>query len=203
MAHPGGNPFLEAAMPCGYAWAIMRILIIMLVAFAAMTTVSAGTYKWVDKNGKVHYSDTPPPEGAQEVDLPEMTTFDAPDVPERPRPPAGAGEDDEPVYADLHFISPKQDQVFWATGGEIPVQLSLEPGLQQPHSLQLYFNGNLTDDSPLNTLGTTLTGVVRGTHTLRAAIVGPDGEEILSSAPVTFHVKQQAIAPQTARPPRN
>jgi glutaredoxin len=35
-----------------------------LVAFLFAATASAQLYRWVDKDGKVHYSDTPPPSSA-------------------------------------------------------------------------------------------------------------------------------------------
>ncbi len=169
------------------------IVMLLLPAFAL-----AGTYKWVDKNGNVHYSDTPPPEGAEEVELPKTTTFDAPDVPVRPRGRADSSDETPAPDYQLGFISPKQDQVFWATAGNIPVQLSLQPALRNSDQLLLYVDGALAD--PLAGLGTTLTGVVRGTHTLRAVITDADGKEIIATTPVTFHVKQQAVPQQTARP---
>lgn len=161
---------------------------------AVLPAVAGKLYKWVDEDGNVHYSDSPV-EGAEAVDLPEPTTFDAPRV--SPRPARPAPEEDPSAafgYTEFEFISPKQDQVFWATGGEIPVQLDLVPPLQPGHELNLYFNGELTPDSPLAGLGTTLTGVYRGAHTIRAVIVGPDGEEIAATETVTFHVKQRSIA---------
>lgn len=171
-----------------------------LLAVALPLVALAGTYKWVDKNGNVHYSDTPPPEGAQEVELPKPMTFEAPDVPHRPAPDRVEAEA-APAYRRFEFISPKQDQVFWAVGGEVPVQLAVEPALRDGDRVQLFVNGELTANSPLGGLGTTLTDVYRGAHSLRAVIVDVDGNEILSTAPVTFHVKQRSIPPQTARPP--
>lgn len=178
----------------------MRTFLIFVALFIAAPAV-AGTYKWVDKNGNVHYSDTPPPEGAEEVELPKPMTFDAPDVAPRPEPPE-RNEDPASAYRTLEFISPKQDQVFWATGGEIPARLSVEPALRRGHRVQLFLDGELTPDSPLAGLGATLTGVFRGAHTLRAVIVDVDGNELFASPTVTFHVKQRAIPQQTAKPPK-
>ncbi|HEX7029364.1 MAG TPA: DUF4124 domain-containing protein [Gammaproteobacteria bacterium] len=150
----------------------------------------AGTYKWVDKDGTVHYSDTPV-KGAEEVDLPEPMMFDAPEV----EPPAMTAETEareEPfAYAAFAFISPKQDQVFWNTAGTIPVQLDLEPRLRPGHTVQLYLNG---EPVAMSGLGTTLTGVHRGSWNVRAAVVDQDGKEIATAGPVTFHVKQHSIA---------
>jgi hypothetical protein len=40
----------------------MSIMSILLFLAAATPAVAAGTYKWVDDNGVVNYSNTPPPE---------------------------------------------------------------------------------------------------------------------------------------------
>jgi len=48
----------------------MRILLAML-AFIAAAPAAADVYKWVDKEGKVHYGDSPPPNSAAKpVDMP-------------------------------------------------------------------------------------------------------------------------------------
>ncbi|HEX7047354.1 MAG TPA: DUF4124 domain-containing protein [Gammaproteobacteria bacterium] len=166
-----------------------RLSFLIVLALLA-PLAAAGTYKWVDKDGNVHYSDTPV-KGAEEVDLPEPMVFDAPDVAPLPPPDAEAAETEPFNYKTFAFISPKQDQVFWNTAGTIPVQLDLEPRLQQGHEVQLYFRGERID---MTGLGTTLTEVYRGAWTIRAVVVGPDGKEIATAGPVTFHVKQHSIA---------
>lgn len=43
---------------------------LLLAALCAATLPAhADVYRWVDANGKVHYSDTPPPEGAQKTQI--------------------------------------------------------------------------------------------------------------------------------------
>lgn len=43
--------------------------ILLAVLCAAAAPAHADVYRWVDANGKVHYSDTPPPEGAQKMGI--------------------------------------------------------------------------------------------------------------------------------------
>lgn len=185
----------------------MRYPIIMLTAFLLTPAAMAAAYKWVDKDGNVHYSDTPA-EGAEPVQLPPPATYEAPQLPSRPPPRVQEQEqpedDSKAAYANFGFVSPKQDQVFWATGGDIPVYLTINPGLLPDHRLNLYFNGELTENSPLSGPGTTLTGVHRGAHTLRAVIVDQSGAELTASETVTFHVKQRSVQnPQRRKPGGN
>lgn len=176
---------------------LLLITMLLLVPVAL-----AGTYKWVDKDGNVHYSDKPV-EGAEAVELPEPMVFDAPQVQPRASRQGDEGEEkkpEQPGYTDFNFISPKDDQVFWATGGEVPVQLGIKPGLRPGHRVLLYFDGELTEESPMAGLGTTLTDAFRGAHTVRAVVVNPAGDEIAIAGPVTFHVKQHSVANPRNRP---
>jgi hypothetical protein len=47
---------------------IMLRFVLALAALLVATAVSAQAYRWVDKDGKVHYSDSPPPAAAKNVE---------------------------------------------------------------------------------------------------------------------------------------
>jgi Domain of unknown function (DUF4124) len=69
---------------------MVRILILcMTLAFAAVA--SAQLYRWVDKDGRVHYTATPPPAGTQSRTLSAPTAAPAADA-----PPAEAESKDAP-----------------------------------------------------------------------------------------------------------
>lgn len=46
----------------------MRTLPALLLALFAATAFAQGAYRWVDKDGKVHYSDEPPPADARKAE---------------------------------------------------------------------------------------------------------------------------------------
>ncbi|MBI4988423.1 MAG: glutaredoxin family protein [Rhodocyclales bacterium] len=52
----------------------MRIVRLCLLSMMAVSLVASAQplYKWVDKNGKVHYSDQPPPKEIKKVDQPRL-----------------------------------------------------------------------------------------------------------------------------------
>jgi len=54
----------------------MRIIFLGM-ALALATAASAQLYRWVDKDGRVHYTSTPPPAGAQARTLPGGAAADA------------------------------------------------------------------------------------------------------------------------------
>ena len=64
--------------------AVYRIVLAVLVFFVAMhpgapREVQAAIYKWVDENGKVHYSDKAPADDAPEMDIESAPSTTGPD----------------------------------------------------------------------------------------------------------------------------
>lgn len=53
--------------------AVAKICVALLLATVA-ATAWAGVYRWVDKNGVVHFSDSPPPSGAKLVAVDSTST---------------------------------------------------------------------------------------------------------------------------------
>jgi len=49
----------------------LTVLMFMLLGFSA---VAAEVFRWTDEHGQVHFSQRPPPGGAQKMDLPETDT---------------------------------------------------------------------------------------------------------------------------------
>lgn len=168
----------------------------MLFAAATMLATPAlfaGTYKWVDENGKVHYSDKPV-EGAEEVHLPELPTYDSPEVSLPPIAENDDAEKDKPFsYSTFAFVSPQEEQVFWNIGLKLPVQLQLQPSLRRGDRVKVFLNGQL-QAGPTQSLSYTLDGVHRGTWTIRAVIEDANGKTVANAGPVKFFVRQTSVA---------
>ncbi len=62
-------------------------LFIAIAILLATATVAAQVYKWVDKDGKVQYSDQPPPPGATKTEAKKVETSNA--VTSAPAPAQG------------------------------------------------------------------------------------------------------------------
>lgn len=84
-----------------------RLSVAIWLALCVALPASAQMYKWVDANGKVHYSDTPPPGNVKSKTLRE--------VPDAPSPPA-AGVAKEDAKKDAGKAGPQttaeQEQAF-------------------------------------------------------------------------------------------
>jgi Domain of unknown function (DUF4124) len=63
-------------LPVGYPWPgkILPLLLSLATFLLALTAIpgqSAEIYRWVDAEGRVHFGDAPPPEGAERVEVRE------------------------------------------------------------------------------------------------------------------------------------
>ena len=86
-----------------------RILLILLaIAFAA--AASAQTYKWVDKNGKVQYGDTPPGDASSVSRLKTPSGGVAPAPAAAPEAKKEAKDKDKPLTPEQAFQKRQQDR---------------------------------------------------------------------------------------------
>lgn len=175
----------------------IHILLAFLVAVPAGATE---VYRWVDSNGQAHYSDQWQP-GAEKVHIEEAPGFTAPKALQSNstgatgKQSAAAGT----RYDSLEIVSPAQEEVLWNIAGQVRVSLQLKPGLQQGHALRLFLDGESQDLAPGST-DAQLTNVVRGVHTLKAAVVNEAGKALIESETTTFVVRQTSIENPITRP---
>jgi hypothetical protein len=174
----------------------MRITLLFCAALLAApfgTGHAQAVWKWKDEKGVTHYSDQPGP-GAVRVDL-SSQTYSSDDartdiqVDTQPRTqPQAASE-----YTALRITQPTADQTVFAADGPVTVQVSVEPGLQSGHSMQIFLDGVNLSGEDSTSLSATLQQVERGTHIVQAKVVDQNGEIVAASAPVTFHMRQPII----------
>jgi hypothetical protein len=170
-------------------------LAICALAALAAGTVSAETYKWVDAQGQVHYSDRPPPSGsAEKVELLPAQTYRAPPARKAAGPASEAKSAAGPVaYSQFEMRSPQSGEAIINSGGIVGVQLSLEPSLQAGHSIWLYLDGKRVDGLPSTGTDFQLQNVYRGQHQILASVVDSSGKSIVSTQPTTFFVQQHSV----------
>lgn len=168
-----------------------RKLLIVLLFFAAMAPLHAQDkgYKVVRPDGTVEFSDQPVP-GAQEITLPKAQGYEAPPSP----PPAPVVEPTTPPgppYSLLAIAMPEPDQTLHNGESQVNVSVQVMPALRPGHRLVILLNGS----EAASGAGTryTLSGVERGSHVLVAEVRDGRGKVLISSAPVTFHMRQHSI----------
>ena len=181
----------------------MRIFLILagLAVSLAAQSQTQEIYRWVDKDGIVHYSDQPGAANAERVILADPNAYDS----ESPDFASSGDETDEPPvasqYESLSIAQPTPDQVFFGSDATVSVVADLGGTLQPDHSLVFFVNGNRRPAAA--GLGLQLTGLARGSHFLRATVLDRNGEPLISSQQITFHVRQASTQnPQSRVPAR-
>ena len=155
-------------------------------------------YRWVDRDGVVHYADQPGSPDARRIEYAgskpgdsEATGSPSPAAP--PELPSAAARE---VYRSLTLSSPSPDQSFFGADAVVPVSLDVQPPLQEGDHFAVIVDGKRVADN-LEEPYAEVSGLARGTHFVRGAVLSASGEQRIASANVTFHVRH----PSVARPP--
>jgi len=159
--------------------------------------------KAVDSEGVVSYSDVPAAECQKAVNLPPNSTY-------APRQlPASIGNSstvEEQVekpftgYESVRIVQPEPDGTVRSNEGKVPVAIALRPGLQQGHRVVLSIDGKAVDGD-FDGLAIELSGVERGTHSLRAKLIDEAGKALIESEAVNFTLRQTGLYDGNANPP--
>jgi hypothetical protein len=170
----------------------------LLSAWLLASGASAEVYKWVDEQGNTHYADRPPTEvPVKPVELPGLSTFAS-----RPLPAAAEEEAAQPDaaseafagYTRVAITAPEDDTAVRANDQRVAVSVAVEPPLQESHRMVILLDGEPAGE-PYAGTELQLNGVLRGTHTLQARIIGAQGEMLAESAVISFTLRQITIRP--------
>lgn len=148
-------------------------------------------YRSVDANGKVTFTDIPPKDRPSEA----IKVHAANTMPVGQPSAQGEGATSEKKkesvkYTRLEITSPANDETFGQDVESVTLAAQLEPGLQDGHTFQLYFDGNPVGT---NEMSYTVNGLERGTHTVEARIFDKNKKVLKSASPVQFHVRRISV----------
>lgn len=174
----------------------------LLIAVMLFLPVQAqDIYRWVDQNGVIHYSDQPH-DGAEKVTIRPAQSYESTlkATPEGFDPAAVGTSEESLSYTMIRIVSPPEGEAIWATGGVFTVEVETVPALQPGHGITLTLNGNEMPGMPVATTRIGVTGLIRGEHTLQAAVVDASGQMQIFSPEIKFNVLQASVnQPQRQR----
>lgn len=180
----------------------MRTLLLVACLALSLPAASQEIWRWVDKNGVVHYSDSPDSPDAKLISVIEPSTYES--AAATPAVASGGSQDEEQPealpYDSLAIVSPSPDQVFF--GGDATVTASADLGgtLRPDHSVVFFLNG---ERRPADGLSLELPNLPRGSYFLRASVLDQNGSPVITSPQTTFHVRMPSIlSPQSPQAPR-
>ena len=123
----------------------------------------------MDENGVTHYSDQPVP-GATKIEVRAGNVSAV--EPASAASSAALATSDRPNAGALRYrrlrdlSSRKVDESIINTGGQVNVEIRVNPASAAAHTLSLYLDGKLVTGSPPNSLSYVLTEVPRGVHSV-------------------------------------
>jgi hypothetical protein len=177
-------------MRCYLSLPLAALALLGLAGSAVAQTTT--TYRWVDAQGVVHYSDTPQP-GAQVIQVPSAQTYRAPPAPAAQK--AAAVSDPASPYQSCGIAEPAAEASFFAPE-TIPVTVALAPGLRPGDQLAVTLDGQPIDPTTPGGLQYQVPGPDRGAHSVTALVRDAGGKVVCHAAPVTFYVQRpSALSP--------
>ena len=183
----------------------MRILLVLAGLTLSLAAQPQEIYRWIDKDGQVHYSDQPGAANAERVILADPNAYES-ETSFGDYAPAGSAPEDSDAdeaapYESLAIVQPTPDQVFFGADATIVVAAELDGTLRPDHTVVFFVNGNRRPAG--SELALELQNLDRGSHFLRAAVLDRNGDQVITSQQITFHVREPSInTPQSpqARP---
>ncbi len=177
----------------------LLLLIVTALALAlANTSLLAAPYKWVDKDGKTHYSDKPPPPGvkAEKVELKPLTEVTSEPVPQSgdSADPSAPAEAASSGYDSFRITSPADQTTLRDPSAPLAIAVSLNPPLSGGDQIEFTLDGKVVE-SPI-------TGLERGTHHIGARVLSVNGGERIAAPTVTVYLHQSTVAPVTPPKPK-
>ena len=92
-------------------------------------------------------------------------------------------------YTGFSITNPPNDQGVRANDGNVTIHMSLQPALQSGHMIVLNVDGeDGKSNNATNGLTMELKNMSRGLHTIVATVVDEDGNGLIKTEPVSFHV---------------
>ncbi len=177
----------------GSGW-LFCLLIALGLSFSAFATI----YKWVDKNGKVHYTDQPR-RGAEVVKPKSNTensiTFITPKV------TVPKSLDAAPIEHSVKIISPSDQQTIRDNNGNFTVTASTST--PDRHLRYILLLDGTPVGQPQKAAAFSLQNVDRGEHKLQMVLVKSNNKPVAISPLVTVYVHRASVLLKPKTPNRN
>ncbi|MET0656542.1 MAG: DUF4124 domain-containing protein [Steroidobacteraceae bacterium] len=180
----------------------MRTTLFLLAILAGPAFAGQVVWKWVDANGVTHYADRPVP-GATRMELSTGTTSSGSETSSygsASSPTPSSAQDVGPVYRDFEIWKPQAEETIANSGGQVSVNVRIEPIVQPGHTLGLYLDGRLVEGFPPNATSFDLIDVPRGTHSVVAIVTDSRGNRVQETAAIVFYVRQESVAQPPSGP---
>ena len=164
---------------------------LLITLFAWQTSVSSKIYKWVDADGKVHYSDKPHV-GAEAVELKPINKIKSITRGQRRASKIYASQDKPDKeksggYQSITLISPSNEQAIRTNAAIVTLSAALVPPLLKGHKVEFRIDGQAVAPAS-QSLSAQSKPLKFGQHSATVVVKNRKGNVIKSSKASQFYV---------------
>ena len=172
------------------------LLLSTLLSLSSSLTIATEMkiYRWVDKEGKVHFSDTAVP-GTAEIEVKNnnlLSTGNKKRVITSQPTIADESHDKTPINYQANITSPEDDKALRSNNGSIDIHVSTTPAKKNTQTLQLYLDGKKLGSPQLSTI-IQAQNINRGTHQVQVELLDKNGKTLAKTQIVTVHLQRITI----------
>jgi len=180
---------------------LIPLALVVLLTAVAVAGDKDEIYRTTDEDGDVVYTNEPPSEDAEPVELDPLTTVPpGEEIPDDTNGEDGSTANDvgtSPRYAGLKVTYPPHDQTVRHNGGLVPFRIEVQPEgteLAEGHKVEVLLDGEVRGSARERQIS--VSAVNRGPHTVEARIVDSTGAVITQSQPTEFYLLRAAVGEQ-------
>jgi hypothetical protein len=172
----------------------------VVAASLLLSTAAIGEiYKVVDADGNVVYTDQPPSDDAQPMELPGLSIVESARKAPRAERRQDAAEEPELTsirdlrrgYRDFAIVSPAPEETLWGTDNAVVVTWETRYELQPGMSVTFYVDGEARPATTAPSIR--VEQLDRGAHTVHAELWDARNRKIATADPVTFYIQQYSV----------
>lgn len=163
------------------------LFLLIMLSSLAIAEESKKLYKWVDKNGKVHYSDQPR-KGAEEIQVRQLPAvkMKLPQIPLQSRKSADTEKQAQSNQYDSVKISyPENDSVVRNNAGIVTLSAAIQPALAKGHTISYFIDGKQVAANS-RSITQQVKELTHGSHTASFKIIDDQGKTLQASDTVSF-----------------
>ncbi|MGI2022745.1 DUF4124 domain-containing protein [Shewanella glacialipiscicola] len=161
----------------------LTLIGLMLFSMLAQAVV----YKWVDKDGKVHYSDEPQP-NAQIVELKDKTLNQI-SLPQPKTDMDDVNQAIESIQYQVNITAPNEEETVRDNNGDFEVVATITPELKGQYLMAIKLDGKPIGQPQVGNIFQ-LKNIDRGQHTLVVDAMTQNGKVFASSPPRKIFLHQ-------------
>lgn len=158
----------------------MRLGLLVLILLVS-PLIHATVYKWVDQDGKVHFSDQPV-KNAEVVEFNKNTENQVKLPPPQSQSERNLSPAADKINYSMRITSPTEEETIRSNEGHIAIALQIEPELAPSHLLVLFMDGKQQGEAQQSGLFQ-VSNVDRGEHTFVIKALAQDGKLLASTLP--------------------